>query len=80
MFFIRQAAEANIHIDKAQRTSLILVFIDDVEYSQIFWDKKVVFALLWCPVKFNSDLYEGPLPLLLFSFNVSFSNYFRLFL
>lgn len=39
--FIRQAAEANVPIAKAQRTSQILVFINDVKHPQIYWTKAV---------------------------------------
>lgn len=38
--FIRQAAEANMHTAKAQRTSQILVFIDDVKHSLIFGQRQ----------------------------------------
>ena len=38
--FIRQAAEANMHIAKAQNTSQIPVFIDDVKHSLIVGQRR----------------------------------------
>lgn len=74
--FIRQAAEANMHIAKAETTSQILVFIDKMKSD--FWTKKAE-LLLWYGVQINTTLiYIRPItlcfnsPLHFFLIHVSF--------
>lgn len=74
--FIRQAAEANVHIAKAQRTSQILVFIDDVKHSLISGHGRELLLCYGVQVNTSFDLYEARYSVFLFSSALFFINVF----